>query len=198
MKTIKRSLLLLCFSLVFAGLQANNGTPADPPHDDHGHKYRSQDRGFEFFVSEVFDYNFSFKIGGGSFYSIANISSNRVWPWRYNRSSPQWALGLGVGSKGRLLGIPVRTEVSVNHINEEEFIDLQINAYSQARFMVDIPIGCGGISLGPTYNLHVSEIEDPDTGVLTGSGFLPDWQNSESNDDLGIFHWAGFTIGVVF
>lgn len=215
---MKKSLALIVLSFFIMSAMSFANSPTDPPitakkelvkkptlysyAEDHStrknKKYRSSRSGFEIFASDVFKYNFSFKIGGGHLYSLVNISSDRVWPWNYKRSNPNWAFGVGLGLKGRILGLPLRTEVAVNHINEEEFFDYQVNAFGQARFLIDIPLGCGGISIGPTFNLHASEIKNPDTDELVGSAIIPDRADAELSDDLGIYKWVGFTVGYVF
>lgn len=179
-------------------MNRSSATAMDVHNNSRRHRYNYQDSGFEIFTSSEFRYNFSFKIGGGSLYQVVNIASNRVWPWNYRHSNPNWALGLGIGTKGRFFGIPMRMEVTANHINESRFFDFKINAFGQARLLIDIPIWGGGISVGPSYSVHFSEIKSLDTEEFIGSAMLPSQVVDESTSDVGIFHWMGFSVGFVF
>ena len=219
MKTFKTAQYVALFTLCFFAVNSQSIAGTDPVpgkigienvmarsssidvaiHNGNGrHRYRYQDSGFEIFTSSEFKYNFSFKIGGGSLYQVINIASNRVWPWNYRHSNPNWAFGLGFGTKGRFFGIPMRMEVTANHINESKFFDFKINAFGQARVLIDIPVWGAGISIGPTYSIHFSEFKSVDTGEFVGSAMLPDRALDESTSDVGIFHWMGFSVGFVF
>jgi len=220
MKTYKMGHIIALFVLCFFAIQTQSTAGTEPEigkvgiesvmtspvlivedhHNNNGRhrKYRYSDSGFEIFTSSSFRYNFSFKIGGGSFYQVVNVASDRVWPWNFKHSNPDWAFGVGIGTKGRFFGIPTRMEVTANHVNETKFLDFRVNAFGQVRLLVDIPIWGAGISIGPSYSVHFSEIKSPDTEEFIGSAFLPEQAKNESTDDIGIFHWLGFSVGFVF
>jgi len=171
--------------------------------EDHDHSHRhfwkncNNAGGLEFYTSEIFNYHLSFKNGGEHFYSMVNLSSDRIWPWNYKRSDPQWAFGIGVGYRTYLFRIPLRTEIIVNHINEDRFISTRLNELAQARMMIGIPIFGSEITIGPSFNFHISGILNDDTNQI-GSNLLPGWEQSETNNDIGYYYWVGATIGFLF
>jgi len=173
----------------------------DDDHDDfHWHfGCRNDDGpgGFEIYTSDIFRYHFSFKTGRNHFYTLMNFSSDRVLPWRYKLSDPQWAFGIGAGYKAKVFRIPFRTELILNHINEDRFISTRLNELIQLRTTLGIPFLGTEITFGPTFNLHVSGVLNDDTDRI-GSNLLPGWEEAEINGDKGIFYWIGGSFGVVF
>ena len=172
--------------------------------DDHDHdwprwRFNRHDRagGLEFYTSEIFNYHFSFKNGGQHFYSMINLSSDRIWPWNYKRSDPQWAFGVGLGYRAYLFRIPLRTELIVNHINEDKFISTRLNELGQLRVLLGVPFLGGEVTIGPSFNFHISGVLDEETDRI-GSNLLPGWERSETNDEIGYYYWVGATIGFLF
>ncbi len=175
-------------------------TDVEDNHDDfHVHFDCDNDGpgGFEIYTSDIFRYHLSFKSGNNKFYSLVNLSSDRIWPWNYKKSDPQWAFGIGAGYKANLFRIPFRTELILNHINEDKFISTRLNELIQLRTVLGLPFLGTEITFGPTFNLHVSGVLNEDTNQI-GSNLLPGWEEGEINGDKGVYYWIGGTIGILF
>ncbi len=146
----------------------------------------------EFSYNEAFNYNLAFKTGAKHFYNIFLIK-------RGQRETEIWGPGYGFGSSiglGKKFNLSL--ELTSTHVNEAQEWVNELNLLNKFSVSLDWKIGKRfKIFAGPTYNIHVSNLKDPDTGDFNSSVAVnPFFEESSENTQIQM--WIGGTIGVAF
>ena len=146
----------------------------------------------ELSYNEAFDYNLAFKTGGKHFYNIFLLRGS-------NSDNIMWGPGYGFGSSiGLNKNLNLSLELSSTHVNEAEEWVSELNLHNRFSVTLDWKIGKRfKIFTGPTYNVHVSNLKDPDTGNFNSSVAVNPFYTS-SNNNTQVQMWIGGTIGVAF
>lgn len=119
-------------------------------------------KAIELNANEVLSLNFTFKSGVDHFYTIytAGIS--------FAKSNVK-GIGFGFGSKLKLgKRFSLSLDATANYISEEEKVDWVLNLDNRFTVKLDYYFLKGmAVSLGPAYNLHLSQVFDENLGVFT-------------------------------
>lgn len=152
-------------------------------------------RSYEFSTSESLYGVFSFRTGTDNFYNILSFgASGRL-------STLYWGFGYGIGTK-----VQVNDKVHLNiegltyHINEDSHYTHRLNSLNKLQILATIPMGnYMKMSVGPTWNVFVNEIDVNNEGRNELSQFAPySVFNKTYNNDINIKMYPGFTLGVKF
>lgn len=153
-------------------------------------------RRLEIFGSEVIHANIAFKMGTRRFHNIFTVGSPDP-----TIANPRWSYGYGFGSefwlgKKGLLNLDL---VCNQVIEDPKLWTENLNLINQLKVSFGIHPGKRtSLYAGPTLNVSVSRVKDPETGEI-GSNLIPDWNfmnRLEGNTRIGI--WAGFNAGIRF
>jgi hypothetical protein len=155
----------------------------------------------EFSTAETLYGNFGLKLGARSFYNIMHLGV-RWDDHAGNRSGTflSWGLGYGIGTtvtfSPRVL---MNIEGVAIHVNEFEPWTSKLNLLNQLRLTVDVRTGRRtSLFAGPTGNIMVSRLYDPDAQVY-GSSITPHaFYDETSAGGTNVRMWAGFNAGVRF
>lgn len=147
----------------------------------------------ELAADEVLYGNLSFRTGTKMFYNILSIGV------RPEPGIATWGYGYGIGTQFKSgKKSVVNLELSAHQINERSTTKTDLNLLS--RLYLGYKIGVGrnsGISIGPTLNILVSKVKDPETGVFT-SGIAP-YVLAEKNGPNALQQtWVGGRVGIHF
>ncbi len=146
----------------------------------------------ELSYNEVFNYNLAFKSGAKHFYNIFSIKSSQG-------ETRMWGPGYGFGSSiGLSKRFNLSMELTSTHVNEAEQWVSELNLLNKFSLSLDWKIGKRfKIFAGPTYNVHLSNLKDPDTGNFNSSVAVNPFYES-FNNNTRIQMWIGGTIGIAF
>ena len=149
---------------------------------------------FEFSGGDAMYVNFGGKFGSKRLYHILQGG------WRIaSDNTYAWSMGAGVGTAvgiNRLLDF--NFEFLVSHVNEEDIWTTELNLLNQIKFTLDVKIGDRvSLFLGPTFNLHVSRLYNPDTNTY-GSSIMPYHFYTSTVRGTNVTLWVGINAGIRF
>ena len=116
----------------------------------------------EFFGNEVLYANTAIKSGTDQFY---NIYTAGFQP----ESTNTFGFGIGFGSRLTLAKwLSISADLTVNHINELDQFEWKVNLMNRADLTFDLNLNKHiSILVGPSFNVHVSELGYENTGKFT-------------------------------
>lgn len=149
-------------------------------------------RSFEISANDVMPLNVSYKSGTHKFYNIftAGMNPAKTYPWGF---------GFGFGTlfnyKKKL---SYAVELTANQILETKEWPDEVNILSKLGVTLNYKVaGRFDIKAGPTCNVHVSSLKDPDTGeFITNIATFPFFKSSNSTTQVQM--WIGGNIAVSF
>ena len=164
----------------------------------------------EFSGGEALLANLALKLGARKFYNIFAFGGrwddvnyvneqNQTVEGRYMT----WALGYGIGTA---ITFSPRTLMNIEavamHVNEKEAWTNELNLLNQLKLLMDFRIGNRtSVFAGPTANVMVSRLVDPETGLI-GSGIGPYTMHEETwttlSGETNVKMWLGFNAGIRF
>lgn len=150
----------------------------------------------DIYASETLHGNFQLKLGANAFYNIFNVGA-QVPP---GDGSYIWGLGYGIGTVTTLSEkTTMNWELMAIHISENETWTNTLNSIGQARFLWNFQIGRSiGFFLGPTANVMVSQLRNPETGKIS-SPVVPYAIIDEDLDaKTNLKAWVGVNAGFRF
>ena len=151
---------------------------------------------FDIYASEILHGNFQLKLGANAFYNIFHIGA-RV---PQGNGDYLWGFGYGIGTVSMLSPKNhLNFELMAIHINENEPWTNTLNSIGQFRFLWNHQLGKSiGFFLGPTANVMVSMLRNPETGEIR-SAVVP---YTLIDEDLGsktnLKAWVGINAGFRF
>ena len=149
---------------------------------------------FEVGLSDAFNTYASFKLGVDRFYTIFSAGVNYLL-----HSEPIYGVGMGWGTNisWKKAGWANQIEAVGYYITEDGEFRLGTNVLAQLKFTFSKQIWPHfKVFAGPTFNLTVSDYENPETGV-TGSTLKP-YSIFHTNGKAAVNGWVGFAAGVRF
>lgn len=149
---------------------------------------------FEIAGGDAMYLNFGAKFGSKRLYHIIHSG------WRVTSSNVySWSLGLGVGTIldfNRRLGMSF--ELLCSHVNEDVFWVEKFNLLNQFKLALDFKTkGRLTFFVGPTFNLHVSNIYNPDTQRY-GTEIAPYTFYDVTTNKSNVKMWIGVVAGIRF
>lgn len=150
----------------------------------------------ELYGSEILHGNFQFKLGANRFYNIFHIGA-QVPP---GDGSYIYGIGYGIGT----VAMPspknhFNFELMAMHINENEGWTNQVNEIGQFRFLWNHQISQNiGFFLGPTANVMISQVRNPETGIIDPAIVPYSLINEELDADTNLRAWIGVNAGFRF
>ncbi len=164
----------------------------------------------EFSGNDALFANFALKFGAKSFYNMLlfgarwddlNVTTfdTNGEPQTASGTYMSWGLGYGIGTAITLGSHTLlNLEASAMHINETEDWTSKLNLLNQLKLTLDIRVGRRtSIFAGPVGNLLVSQLKDPETGVI-GSRIPSYTLLDQTSGNTNIKGWVGFTAGMRF
>ena len=153
--------------------------------------------------AESFIANSSIKVGVRRFYNIFHVGVN--WESIPDLSSNteqkavQWGIGYGLGTSFSIKPwLWINLEAMTTHVNENEGWTYNLNLLNQIRLFADINLTRRmSLYFGPTANLMVSKLYDPDTKTY-GSKIVPYSFYNQTTNETNTQMWIGFTGGLRF
>ena len=152
-------------------------------------------RSLEIAGEEMMHLNLNYRMGVRSFYNIFHVGSTIDFS--------SWSLGLGIGGSvptGRRHFL--QFELLSRHVNENEGWTNELNLLNQLNIFWDVRLGSAArVTFGPTFNVAVSRLYQPDTNTW-GTSLAPSWtfydRTALDNNDneLNVKMWVGFHVGV--
>ena len=151
---------------------------------------------FEIYGSEILHGNFQLKIGANAFYNIFHVGA-RVPP---GDGSYVWGLGYGIGTVTTLSKkSTLNWELMAIHINENETWTNILNSIGQFRFLWNHQIGKSiGFFLGPTANVMVSQLRNPETGEIRSTVVPYTLLDEDLTRKTNLKAWVGVNSGFRF
>lgn len=150
----------------------------------------------EIYGSEILHGNFQFKLGANHFYNIFHIGA-QVPP---GDGSYIWGIGYGIGTMTILSPKNhMNWELMAMHINENEGWTNTLNSIGQFRFLWNHQLGRSiGFFLGPTANVMVSQLKDPETGEIDPTVVPYSLLNEDLDENTNLRAWVGVNVGFRF
>ena len=150
----------------------------------------------EIYGSEILHGNFQFKLGANHFYNIFHIGA-QVPP---GDGSYIWGIGYGIGTVAKLKPKShLNFELMAMHINENETWTNTLNSIGQFRFLWNYQIARSiGFFLGPTANVMVSQLRNPETGEISPSVVPYSLINEDFDANTNLRAWVGVNAGFRF
>jgi hypothetical protein len=150
----------------------------------------------EIYGSEILHGNFQFKLGANHFYNIFHIGA-QVPP---GDGSYIWGIGYGIGTMTILSPKNhLNWELMAMHINENEGWTNTLNSIGQFRFLWNYQLGRSiGFFLGPTANVMVSQLKDPETGEINPPVVPYSLINEDLDENTNLRAWVGVNAGFRF
>jgi len=155
--------------------------------------------------SRILYTNLGFKLGTRSFYNILHLGARwdqlerTVGETTRQGMYMSWGLGYGIGTVVTFSSRwHMNLEAVAVHVNEyEEWTD-RLNLLSQLRLTIDKrTAGRASFFFGPTGNLMISKLRDPETGER-GSSLPPYALINETRGDTNMQVWVGGYAGIRF
>ena len=149
---------------------------------------------FEVGLSDAFNTYASFKLGVDRFYTIFSAGVNYLL-----HSEPIYGVGMGWGTdiSWKRAGWANQIEAVGYYMTEDGKFRLGTNVLAQLKFTFSKQIWPHfKVFAGPTFNLTISDYENPETGVI-GSTLKP-YSIFRSNGETAVNGWVGFAAGVRF
>ena len=152
-------------------------------------------RALEIAGEEAMHLNLNYRMGVRAFYNIFHLSST------YDFKS--WAFGYGIGTSLRTGPRNFfQLEIMARHISENEGWTDVTNMIGQFKLLFDARLGKRArISFGPSYNVSVSKLYDPDTNTY-GTSLAPSWTFYDrtaldsNGENVNVKMWIGFHVGI--
>ena len=138
--------------------------------------------------------NVNVRLGVRSFYNILHISSNE--------RARTWAVGYGIGSSIRIgRSNYLQLELLSRHVNENERWTNDLNLLNQFNLNWDLKIaGKLRIAFGPTFNVAVSRLYNPETDTygteIPNYTWFDKTYTSGLRDPVNVKGWVGAHIGI--
>ncbi len=150
----------------------------------------------EIYSGEILHGNFQFKLGANHFYNIFHIGA-QVPP---GDGSYTWGLGYGIGTMTTLSPkSQLNWELMAIHISENESWTNTLNSIGQFRFLWNYQLGRSvGFFLGPTANVMVSQLRNPETGLIDQAIVPYSLIDKELDENTRLKAWVGVNAGFRF
>lgn len=148
-------------------------------------------RKIEISGNESFYLNAAFKTGVHEFYNILSVS------YRPGTGYSRYGLGWGLGSEIDLgKNAFMNIEAIATQVGENEIWTNKLNLLNQLKLNFGATIAPRlAIFGGPTFNVMVSEYQNPDGSI--GSGIVPSWNfHNKTSGKTNVAIWAGFNAGL--
>jgi len=151
---------------------------------------------FEIYGSESLHGNLQFKLGASAFYNIFHIGA-QVPP---GDGSFVWGLGYGIGTVTKVTpNTHLNWELMAIQINENEGWTNTLNSIGQFRFLLNHQLGRSvGFFLGPTANVMVSQLRNPETGEIRSPVVPYTLIDEDLDTKTNLKAWVGINAGFRF
>ncbi|MGB3617381.1 MAG: hypothetical protein WBA12_04630, partial [Catalinimonas sp.] len=154
----------------------------------------------ELWGGETLHGNIAFKTGVPHFYNIFAFGTQAYVD---GTEDPAWGFGYGVGSELPIAGrFVMNLDVISYHLNEGSEWVTRLNSLTQLRIITGVRLGNGeparrtALYFGPTFNVYVSQVEDPDRADTYGTGLAPYSHHTRRFRSGTLRMWTGFNVGV--